>query len=209
MKTTFIGNTRGLHNRLNGKFNGGDILFHCGDFMRTGLYAQEMTGFLEWFKQQPYKYKVLVAGNHDIYCNGIQLGAMFDQYYDDGIRYLEDEEVELDGLRIYGTPYMNWYYGCDAFGLDDGTESLMYKYNMIPDGVDVLLTHNPPYNILDYDSKHKNHLGSVSLYNRLSNMKEPPRFVGFSHTRGDSGKTENGEKSIFINCSNAIVDVEI
>ncbi|VDM69429.1 unnamed protein product [Strongylus vulgaris] len=56
--------------------------------------------------------------------------------------YLEDSVIELFGIIIYGTPWQprvdNW-----AFNLSRG-QALLDKWNNIPAGVDVLLTHSPP-----------------------------------------------------------------
>jgi 3',5'-cyclic AMP phosphodiesterase CpdA len=40
-------------------------LIHCGDFTKLGL-KDEMVAFITWLKKQPFKYKIVVAGNHDI-----------------------------------------------------------------------------------------------------------------------------------------------
>ncbi|VDP60222.1 unnamed protein product [Heligmosomoides polygyrus] len=55
---------------------------------------------------------------------------------------MEDSVIELFGITIYGTPWQprvdNW-----AFNLTRG-QALLDKWNNIPAGVDVLLTHTPP-----------------------------------------------------------------
>jgi Icc-related predicted phosphoesterase len=50
--------------------------------------------------------------------------------------------VELEGLRIWGSPwqpeFQNW-----AFNLNRGPE-IRKKWDMIPEGIDILVTHGPP-----------------------------------------------------------------
>mmetsp|Transcript_33769 Transcript_33769/g.24805 ORF Transcript_33769/g.24805 Transcript_33769/m.24805 type:complete len:296 (+) Transcript_33769:109-996(+) len=43
----------------------GDILIHAGDFSNTGLWP-EVEKFRQFIEQQPHKYKIFIAGNHDI-----------------------------------------------------------------------------------------------------------------------------------------------
>jgi len=46
----------------------GDIFLHCGDFTEDGT-AQEIAAFNAWLAQVPHKHKVVIPGNHDLYCD--------------------------------------------------------------------------------------------------------------------------------------------
>lgn len=61
-----------------------DVLIHVGDFTASRVqHKDESIEFLDWFCQQPYKDKFLVAGNHD-----------FHHYYNiRGVHYLQDSSV--------------------------------------------------------------------------------------------------------------------
>lgn len=208
MNATFLSDTHSRHNRVT--LPGGDILFYCGDIMTNGYHVDEIQSFLDWILKQDYKYKVIIPGNHDRYAEDFlsQVKDMFEQHYDEGVRYLIDEETNIEGLRIYGTPYQPYF--CDwAFNLPDEEDSLNYKYALIPEGIDVLLTHCPPYDILDrshYAMPMRNRtgeepLGSKSLRNRLDAMSNKPRYVAFGHIHGDGGKTLEKDGVTYINCS--------
>jgi len=56
--------------------------------------------------------------------------------------YLEDSMVEIEGIRIYGSPWTLSYHDW-VFQLDGG-EEIKRMWDLIPTGVDVLVTHNPP-----------------------------------------------------------------
>uniref|UniRef100_A0A8C9KRR3 Uncharacterized protein n=1 Tax=Panthera tigris altaica TaxID=74533 RepID=A0A8C9KRR3_PANTA len=56
--------------------------------------------------------------------------------------YLQDSEVTVRGFRIYGSPWQPWFYGW-GFNLPRG-QALLEKWNLIPEGVDILITHGPP-----------------------------------------------------------------
>lgn len=207
MKITFLSDTHNRHHLL--KLEGGDILCFTGDFMTTGYNHMEVNDFLEWLKSQPYKIKLVVAGNHDRYCQSFpkyQIKDMFEKYYDNGIRYLQDDEIEIMGLKFYATPYQNYFCGW-AWNIKD-SEKLYMIYEQIPEGLDILLTHVPPKNILD-----KSHvktmrnptgeepLGSKELSLRLSEMVNPPRYHVFGHIHGDGGKTITIGNTTYINAS--------
>lgn len=43
----------------------GDVLIHSGDFSNVGERT-DILNFIEWLNRQPFKHKVIVAGNHEI-----------------------------------------------------------------------------------------------------------------------------------------------
>lgn len=56
--------------------------------------------------------------------------------------YLQDSEVVVDGWRVWGSPWQPEF--CDwAFNLPRGSK-LKEKWDLIPDDIDVLITHGPP-----------------------------------------------------------------
>lgn len=122
----------------------GDLLIHSGDATVNGT-PHEIKLYNRWFASLPHPLKIFVAGNHD---------ELFEQRPDDaqalldlGVIYLQDSAVELEGLKIYGSPWQPRFYDW-AFNLMRGAE-LAEKWAMIPDDVDVLITHGPPNGILD------------------------------------------------------------
>ena len=202
------GHTHSRHRHI--ELPGGDLLVFSGDFMTSGYHVAEINDFIEWFKEQPYTYKVCVAGNHDRYCENFPsyvIKDMFEKYYNEGVRYVCDEEIEIDDKRIYGTPYQPYFYGW-AFNVDDETK-LTNIYKNIPNGIDILVTHCPPYDVLDKShisrpSKGRNGeepLGSKELLNVLDLMEQPPKYHCFGHIHGDGGKVEKKGETTFINAS--------
>jgi 3',5'-cyclic AMP phosphodiesterase CpdA len=41
------------------------VLLHTGDFTYQGL-PEEIISFNKWLGELPYKYKVVIAGNHEL-----------------------------------------------------------------------------------------------------------------------------------------------
>jgi Icc-related predicted phosphoesterase len=123
----------------------GDILIHAGDATVRGT-APEIEAFLAWFSRLPHKHKVFVAGNHDwLYEIDNRRARLLTANFN--IRYLQDSSTEIEGLKIYGSPFQPRYFDW-AFNLKRGAE-LAEKWKSIPDETDVLITHGPPNGILD------------------------------------------------------------
>jgi hypothetical protein len=51
--------------------------------------------------------------------------------------------VIIEGVKIYGSPWLPSYHDW-AFNLERGGEVLKQKWEQIPNGTDVLITHGPP-----------------------------------------------------------------
>ena len=62
MKLTFISDTHYQHHKLS--LESGDVLIHCGDFTRRGA-LDEVANFADFMGAQDFKYKIVIAGNHD------------------------------------------------------------------------------------------------------------------------------------------------
>lgn len=64
MRIVFISDTHGQHNIVD--IPSGDMLIHAGDLSSRGK-IEEIKDFLNWFSNQPHKYKIFIAGNHDFF----------------------------------------------------------------------------------------------------------------------------------------------
>lgn len=122
----------------------GDLLIHSGDATVTGT-TEEIRRFNRSFAGLPHKYKIFVAGNHDWLFEREPESARL--LLDPPIIYLQDSAVEIDGLKIYGSPWQPRFYDW-AFNLMRGPE-IAEKWKLIPNDIDILITHGPPHGILD------------------------------------------------------------
>jgi len=59
-----ISDTHGQHAKLS--VPAGDVLIHAGDFMAFGDTPKEIVDFNHWLGKQPHRFKVVIAGNHDL-----------------------------------------------------------------------------------------------------------------------------------------------
>lgn len=170
-----------------------DVIICAGDYCNSGS-LEDVIAFNNWFSRLPCKYKILVAGNHDVCFE--RDPTLAKSLLDKNIIYLQDEGVELDGVKFYGSPwqlpFMDW-----AFNLPE--DELRRKFERIPNDVDVLITHSPPYGILDSVRKDE-HLGSKSLLERAYQVK--PQYHIFGHIHHGYGEYVDKARNItFINAS--------
>ncbi|MGI8788331.1 MAG: metallophosphatase domain-containing protein [Pyrinomonadaceae bacterium] len=174
----------------------GDILVHAGDATIRGTF-DEIFLFNEWFANLPHARKIFVAGNHDWLFETNNHFAR--NLLDRSIDYLQDSSVEIEGLKIYGSPWQPRFFDW-AFNLNRGRE-LAEKWKLIPDETDILITHGPPNGILDEVPRQYwiENTGCEELRKRVEKIK--PKLHIFGHIHCGYGITENfGVK--FINASN-------
>jgi Icc-related predicted phosphoesterase len=183
---------------------GGDILIVTGD-LTTRDDALEYGHFAAWLQRQNYKKKILVAGNHDNFFQKSGFEKIQDAYKDIEVDYLCDSGVELvlypsldtmeEGkvydrpkLKVWGSPWTSRFKGinpkCCAFtGKND--EEIAPHFALIPDDVDILITHSPPFTIRD-KTKEGKQVGSPTLMaHHISRLR--PKLWAFSHIHEDYG----------------------
>lgn len=182
MKIIHISDTHNQHYDL--LLPPSDILIHSGDFTIKGsIRATE--DFIDWFSKQDAKYKILICGNHDLYPY-IYHSDFKKLCKKKGIIYLYCEEVEIEGIRIYGCPIVR-LSGTPAFTVKTERE-LSYFFNKMPYGLDILVTHMPPLGILDLSSKNygMKNFGSESL--RSNVLLKQPKYHLFGHIHPSYGR---------------------
>lgn len=94
--------------------------------------------------------------------------------------YLLDEQVDMLGVSIYGTPWVpglvRWaFYGSDGF--------LEQRANAIPSGIDILMSHGPPRGYSDFTSPQFGSMavGDVALAKRIKRLPPPVVVCGHIH----------------------------
>jgi Icc-related predicted phosphoesterase len=189
-RITFISDTHTKHRMLD--LPGGDILIHSGDLMNSGYNLNDVHDFLMWFEKQDYKELIFIAGNHDRMFENhpIRMDEILEGF--PSITYLEDDWVDVDGIKIYGSPWQPEFYNW-AFNLPRGGEDIEEKWSMIPPDTDILITHGPPQGHLDISGAPYNepNLGCEMLRIYVDNII--PKIHVFGHIHGSGGyKKDNG-----------------
>lgn len=178
----------------------GDVLLHSGDLSRLGR-EDEIRVTIEWLRGLDHGVKIIIAGNHDL--------PLHEDWYENGyygfhnkkesstaIRNLVDNEANRDrGLiylqdklytfrtkeggrewSVYGSPWQPYFGGWAFNYMPEEAANLVAT---IPE-VDILLTHGPPYKVLDTTFS-KIHAGCPELLAHLSKMQSPPLLHVFGH----------------------------
>jgi Icc-related predicted phosphoesterase len=161
----------------------GDMLIVAGDLGGFGT-TDEIEEFNDWLGVLPHKYKIVVAGNHDE-CLIIEDGH---KLITNGT-YLEDELVEIEGLRIYGTPAstMNELLVYGRFCAFAQPSYLEQSAAKIPDNLDILIAHGPAYGILD-KLKDGRSVGSKPM--RQAILDKKPKYFICGHIHESHGIEE-------------------
>lgn len=180
MRTVFLSDSHGEHEEV--VLPEGDLLVHAGDFSRRGGEA-ETRDFLRWFASRPHRHKVFVAGNHDFLAE--RQAELFRSMVPAGCVYLNDSGVELGGLKIWGSPVTPWFFDW-AFNRERGPE-IRRHWDLIPAGLDILITHGPPAGILDQVVRGER-VGCADLAAAIRERK--PRVHVFGHIHEAYGQHE-------------------
>ena len=207
MKFLSISDTHGKHNQIPLEWlEPADIIIHAGDISNVGS-LHEIKNFIEWFsKLDQYQYKVFIAGNHDFGFERYpeEINLILKEY--PNLIYLKDSSVEIEGIKIYGSPWQPEFYNW-AFNLERGSE-IQEKWDLIPTDTDILVTHGPAYKHNDFVYGTKGgHVGCENLLDTILNKVKPKKFVsGHIHC----GYGESFEAGIhFINSSTVYFDFNI
>lgn len=173
----------------------GDVLVIGGDIMPVHDHRRQYQA--QWFREhfiphleslsERLEAIVWVAGNHDFV---LQDSAKLTADLPSGIIYLQDTSYWHEGVHFYGTPwsgeFFNWAFMDDEDGLAE-------RYAQIPDGVDVLISHGPPYGLCDRTDGGI-HAGSIALLERIAQVQ--PRVVVTGHIHEAYGEEQIGPSSV-------------
>lgn len=189
----------------------GDILIHAGDLTENGSFA-EVQKELYWLESLPHKYKIFVAGNHDVLLDKEFLQKFPERRYgqietkDDliwgDIIYLQDETVTLEfppaednsgtkdaqpcprSVTIFGSPWTP-SYGLSAFQYhpNDCTHWETI-FQSLNQQPDIVVTHGPPKHHLDKRDFHR--AGCPYLAQEIRRIR--PRLCVFGHIHAAYGR---------------------
>ena len=152
IRVVVISDTHELHRQLHVAH--GDVLVHCGDMLFANVHRfdeaesmRKLADLNDWLGSQPHAHKVVVAGNHDYACE--RMGAARCRKALSNATYLEHEALSLEirghELKLFASPHSipnsdfstNRAFQCRR-------DEIGARWALIPDDVEVLITHHMP-----------------------------------------------------------------
>lgn len=195
MKVIAISDTHGYHDQLS--LPSGDVLIHAGDVSSRGN-KQEVQDFLQWFSDLNYEHKIFIAGNHDFFFERAD-SDMITSIIPDNVIYLNDSGISIGGFNIWGSPVTPWFFDW-AFNRHRGAD-IKKHWDLIPQNIDILITHGPVYGVLDR-TIHGQRVGCEVLKDAIDVIKPKVHICGHIHESYGQVQTMD---TLYINAS--VLDV--
>jgi predicted phosphodiesterase len=180
----------------------GDCLIHCGDFTNYGR-VEKVYDFIGWLREQRYYHKIVIAGNHDKYCAQAPHALLKEMFASAGAFYLQDEGVIIEGRSFYGTPWVPMF---GSWSFMTGPEERRRQFEKIPQGLDVLITHGPPYDVLD-ETMLSDNAGCPILAEIVAKVQ--PKVHCFGHIHECGGLKKRVGDTICINAAQDVMCIDL
>ena len=116
---------------------------------------------------------------------------------------MNDSGITIEGLKIWGSPIQPTFYDW-AFNRKRGAE-INKHWKLIPPDTDILITHGPPFQILDKTTS-ECHVGCDMLLNKINQIK--PKLHVFGHIHEGYGMIQKNE-TIFVNASSVNIRYQL
>lgn len=190
-------------------FSATDMALYQGYYVRSRSISadREVDCQTRWCKRQDFRSYfgnrdapvVLVAGNHDFIHIGDFIGGDVWQVTLDSSRTTTVGGFKIGGAL--GIPYIEgeWAWEVQDHEMED-------RLKLIPDDIDILLTHAPPYKVLD---EHRGNWGcpKVRAYVERRSYQKPLRAHFFGHVHR-AQSTKLGE-TLFSNAATSWLTFDI
>lgn len=206
------GNLSGIDAEVGGvKPSDCDCAIIAGDIaplMNFQTWADQVTWFIKEFNPAVKKIfretpVAIVPGNHDLWLkpehlrewnpgvdldDSAKLSFHFRKTY--GLWLLVDGGVDLNDIRVYGSPWVPYINGGWAYEApkDHGGEFLSERFSRIPEHVDVLVTHTPPLvrhetiDVSTFGGRTTRHFGSPELTSEIVRARPKLAVCGHIHS---------------------------
>lgn len=203
IKIVAISDTHNEHNKI--IIPECDILIHAGD--ESGLGREfEIRNFAKWLDKQSVKHIIWTPGNHSVeFANNYPKSIdWFKEECPRGHILLHDSII-IENIKIFASPwtpfFLDWAYNAGRTIIEAAYYQKPFIGDLwkdIPEDTEILITHGPPYKILDelvrIDNIPKGEFaGCQELSSRIQNLKKlKHHFFGHIHYWGGQTVEQNG-----------------
>lgn len=188
VRIVVLSDTHGQHRNIH--IPSGDFLFHSGDFTLFNGSRDSVRDFNHLLSELPHRRKILIPGNHDF-----RFADPKWRRHITAATLLLNEGVELDGIKIWGSPLTPSNF--ESFGAASEADCGRI-FSRIPAGTDLVITHGPPFGILDVTGSSAEHQGCAHLLAAIRRVR--PALHVFGHIHESYGMVPvNG--TVFVNAA--------
>ena len=159
----------------NVKLPKGDILIHAGDLEIRN--EKELKDIISWFESLDFKYVIWCAGNHDFHMEYLYKNNIKPKI-PKNIHYLCNDSIEIEGIKIWGSPFSPIFYDWAFMG---NIDELREIWNTIPSDTDIVITHCPVFGINDQVKNGFISVGCPALRDKLKEIKPKYHICGHIH----------------------------
>lgn len=170
-----------------------DVLISAGDYSFHGEPVV-VKAYHAWLNEQPAKRIISGQGNHEEWvednfeeAKAMALAAC------PRVDFVEEGEIMVDGVKVWYSAITPWFHNW-AYNRHRG-DLIQAHWNKIPEGTNILVTHGPPYGILDgvprVDGTIKERVGCWNLKAKIKQIKPDIHIFGHIHA-GHGEQHENG-----------------
>ncbi len=109
------------------------------------------------------------------------------------VTYLEDSGCTIEGIKLWGSPvtptFFDWHFNRDRGAV------ISKHWDLIPDDIDILITHGPVKGVLDltYDGRRD---GDEDLLRAIERVRPHYHIAGHFHLEGGQTRAVNGTTHI-------------
>jgi Icc-related predicted phosphoesterase len=159
---------------------------------------KQVAEFTEWFGAQKYNHLVLIPGNHD-FAFEEAYGVCETECKLRNITLLHDSGAEIEGIKFWGSGITPWFYDW-AFNRERGAD-IKKHWDLIPEDTEVLVTHGPPFGILDMTLPSYGNGQNVGCEELIAKIwKTQVKLHVFGHIHEGRGTKRELDK-LFVNAS--------
>ncbi len=167
-----------------------DILISAGDYSYKGA-PEVVEGFHSWLSQQPAKHVISVQGNHELWVEkNFEEAKAIAEKACPGVHFIDEGLINIEGIKIWGSAITPWFHNW-AWNKERG-DDIKKHWDIIPDDINILVTHGPPYGILDLVYQvdgvtPRERVGCFQLEERIRELKDLKLHI-FGHIHCNSGE---------------------
>jgi Icc-related predicted phosphoesterase len=190
LRIVCISDTHELHRDL--AVPPGDVLIHAGDFTFWGKGTKAIKDFNEWLGQLPHAHKIVTCGNHEL---ALESDPALRKLITNATLLL-NQSAMVGPVKVWASPLTVHHEG--AFGRSNASDRLK-AYASIPMDTDILVTHGPPYGVLDLSlAEYPGPSGDREL--REAVIRVRPKLHVFGHVHSGYGVRAT-RHTVFVNAA--------